>query len=88
MTGTPKKYTARAASGRNVTTVFCGDCGSPLWREGELSDPQGQRVVRVGCLDGEGAVSAAKPLVEIYTCDKAGWVGVTEEAEQFEGMFV
>lgn len=29
--GTPKRYVARADSGNDVTRVFCGDCGTPLY---------------------------------------------------------
>lgn len=86
VSGTPKRYTAKAASGRDVTTVFCGDCGSSLWREGGVTDPDAV-VVRVGSLDDEGALDGARPLAEIYTHDRAGWLGEMEGAKQFEGMF-
>jgi len=29
--GTPKRYVASADSGNDVTRVFCGDCGTPLY---------------------------------------------------------
>ncbi|KAI5245500.1 hypothetical protein E4T43_03137 [Aureobasidium subglaciale] len=83
--GTPKKYSAKAATGREVTTVFCGDCGSPLWREGEMS--KDTLVVRAGSLDDKGALTAAKPLAEVYTSDRAGWLGEQEGAKQFPEMF-
>src|SRR5690349_21080313 len=29
--GAPKRYVGRADSGNEVTRVFCGDCGSPIY---------------------------------------------------------
>src|SRR4030095_5348096 len=29
--GTPKRYSARADSGRTLNRYFCGDCGSPIY---------------------------------------------------------
>src|SRR5215470_10449486 len=29
--GAPKRYVSKADSGNEITRVFCGDCGSPLW---------------------------------------------------------
>ena len=29
--GTPKRYVAKADSGNDITRVFCGDCGTPLY---------------------------------------------------------
>jgi hypothetical protein len=53
--GMPKRYVAKADSGNDITRVFCGDCGSPLYvqvstrpdivgiRVGSLDDPSGFR---------------------------------------------
>jgi hypothetical protein len=29
--GSPKRYTAKADSGNEITRVFCGECGTPLY---------------------------------------------------------
>jgi len=29
--GTPKSYVAKADSGNDITRVFCGDCGTPIY---------------------------------------------------------
>ena len=29
--GSPKRYVAKADSGNEITRVFCGDCGTPLY---------------------------------------------------------
>ncbi|KAI4750619.1 hypothetical protein E4T52_16788 [Aureobasidium sp. EXF-3400] len=85
--GTPKKFSAKADSGRTVTTVFCGDCGSNLWREGDMSTAEGILVVRAGVLDGEGALDEAGPKAEVYTCERAGWLEKIGGSEQFEKFF-
>ena len=53
--GMPKRYVAKADSGNEITRVFCGDCGSPLYvqvstrpdivgiRVGSLDNPSGFR---------------------------------------------
>ena len=53
--GAPKRYVGKADSGNEITRVFCGDCGSPLYvqvstrpdivgiRVGSLDDPSGFR---------------------------------------------
>ena len=32
--GNPKTFTKTADSGQPITSFFCGNCGSTLWREG------------------------------------------------------
>ena len=55
--GKPKTWTKKADSGVDVTTSFCGDCGTNMWREtptfGDLND--------------------AKPDVELYAPQRASW---------------
>ncbi|KAI4719945.1 hypothetical protein E4T48_03804 [Aureobasidium sp. EXF-10727] len=87
LSGQPKKYSAKADSGRTVTTVFCGECGSSLWREGDMSTAEGILVVRVGVLDGEGVVDEARPKAELYVCGRAQWVEGVEGTEQLEKFF-
>ena len=31
--GSPKEYSKKADSGNTITSFFCGDCGTTLWRE-------------------------------------------------------
>ncbi|KAI4849540.1 hypothetical protein E4T44_03287 [Aureobasidium sp. EXF-8845] len=85
--GTPKKYSATADSGRKVTTVFCDNCGSSLWREGDMGDAEGILVVRVGALDGREELDQSGPKNELYTCERAKWLGEREGVEQFEKFF-
>jgi hypothetical protein len=53
--GTPRRFVGKSDSGNQITRVFCGDCGSPLYvqvstrpdivgiRVGTLDDPSGFR---------------------------------------------
>jgi hypothetical protein len=87
--GTPKKYTSKADSGRSVTTVFCGDCGSPLWREGEMTDPMGAVIIRAGTMDGSSGkevINEAEPAVELYAASRADWIKELDGKTQIQGM--
>ena len=69
--GVPKCYVAKAESGNEITRVFCGDCGSPLYvqvstrpdivglRVGSLDDPSGFRP------DADIFVKSAQPWVHM-----------------------
>ena len=51
--GKPKRFEAKADSGRTLYRYFCGDCGSPIYSQRENNPAM--VVVRAGTLDsGEG----------------------------------
>jgi hypothetical protein len=52
-----------------------------------MSTAEGILVVRVGVLDGEGALEEGAPKAEVYTCERAKWVGEKEGLQQFEKFF-
>ena len=64
-TGSLKTYAKKADSGNTVTSYFCGDCGSTLYRDG-ASFPDGAKVVKVGILDDSDALEKAKPQAELF----------------------
>ena len=37
VTGTPKRYAAKADSGRTLMRYFCGECGSPIYSHRETT---------------------------------------------------
>ncbi|KAL8920769.1 MAG: hypothetical protein Q9208_006099 [Pyrenodesmia sp. 3 TL-2023] len=82
--GTPKTYTKRADSGKTMTSHFCGDCGSTLWRGGETFGDA--RIVRVGVMDDAGVLNDAQPAVELYAVDRVQWVPPVAGAEQKQAM--
>jgi hypothetical protein len=42
--GTPKRYSARADSGRVLNRYFCGDCGSPIYSQREGDEDRRQHL--------------------------------------------
>jgi hypothetical protein len=69
--GAPRSYVTRAESGNEVTRLFCGECGSPIYiqvstrpdivglRVGTLDDPSGFRP------DANIFVKSAQPWVHL-----------------------
>jgi hypothetical protein len=52
-----------------------------------MSTAEGILVVRVGVLDGREALEEGGPKAEVYTCERAKWLGEREGVEQFEKFF-
>lgn len=52
-----------------------------------MSAEQGILVVRVGVLDGKEALEEGKPKAEVYTTERAGWLGEVQGCQQFEKFF-
>ena len=79
--GKPKRFDAKAASGRTLHRFFCGDCGSPIYSQRE-STP-GMVVVRAGTLDsGEGM----KITAHIWTKSARPWAYIDLASEQHPGQ--
>lgn len=83
VTGSPKAYTKTADSGKKITSYFCGDCGSTLYRDGE--NFPGMKIVKAGVLGGK-TLEASKPNVELFAPERPGWIGALEGAEQKDTM--
>jgi len=82
--GSPKEYKKTADSGNEITSYFCGDCGSTLFRAGP-SFP-GARVVKVGTLDGKDKWDVAKPGAELFAPERVAWVEKTDGTQDLKGM--
>ncbi|KAF2417410.1 hypothetical protein EJ08DRAFT_600070 [Tothia fuscella] len=82
--GTPKSIGKTAESGKEITSYFCGDCGSTLYRDGESFGDL--KIIKVGIMDDVEALAEAKPGVELYVAKRVSWVPETRGAEQKEGM--
>ncbi len=79
--GAPKVWTRDADSGRRVRCVFCPDCGSRLWHEGD--DPEaGFLTVKAGSLDDPVDVSEA---IHIWTARKMPGLAIPPGARTFPG---
>ena len=79
--GTPKRYAAKADSGRTLYRFFCGDCGSPLYSQRETNP--GMVVVRAGTLDNPGEM---KITANIWTKSARPWSYIDPASPQVPGQ--
>ncbi|KAI8626413.1 Mss4-like protein [Xylariaceae sp. FL1651] len=84
LSGTPKTISKTADSGNEITSHFCGDCGSTIWRDGPSFGDN--KCIKVGTLDDADALDKAKPGVELYTTERVSWVAEVPGAGQKPGM--
>ena len=79
--GTPKRYAAKADSGRTLYRFFCGDCGSPIYSQRETNP--GIVTVRAGTFDNAGAMKIA---THIWTSSARPWAHIDPAAQQVPGQ--
>ena len=82
--GTPKTWSKKSDSGSEVTTSFCGDCGTNMWRN--TSTFGDNRVVKTGILDNLSSLNDLKPDVELYAPQRVSWIKAVDGAKQLKGM--
>ena len=81
LSGTLRTNARTADSGNTITTHFCGDCGSLLYRTSD--GYPGTMVVKAGCIDDDGVANAGfVPEVEIFTRSRVPWMKPVEGAKQ------
>lgn len=78
VTGTPRTYSVAGNSGKPTQRSFCGDCGTPLFTQGE-SNPQFTSI-RFPSLDD---ASAFAPMLDIWTSRAQPWVCLDEKLPHF-----
>ncbi|KAI0593224.1 Mss4-like protein [Biscogniauxia sp. FL1348] len=82
--GAPKSFSKAADSGKPITSFFCPDCGTTLWRESVLFP--GSKILKAGTLDDADAITREVPTVELWTSRRPAWVpelpGTTRFSEQ------
>lgn len=79
--GTPKRYSARADSGRLLHRYFCGDCGSPVYSQRETTPET--VVVRAGLFDDAAEM---KVVANIWTKSARPWSFIDPESTQHPGQ--
>ncbi len=79
--GSPKRYEAKADSGRTLYRYFCGDCGSPIYSQ-RATTPE-TVVVRAGTLDNAGEM---KITADIWTKSAPSWSYVDPATKHFPGQ--
>ncbi|RDW88102.1 hypothetical protein BP6252_00134 [Coleophoma cylindrospora] len=82
--GTPKTISKTADTGKSITSHFCGDCGTTLFRTGD-SFP-GQVILKSGFLDDPEWVSKNKPKGELFSQQRVDYVPKVEDAQQIKAM--
>jgi hypothetical protein len=84
ISGSPKSISKTADGGNTITSYFCGDCGTTLYRDG-ASFP-GLKIVKAGVMDDVNALDEAKPGAEFYSPQRVAWVDVVGGADQKKFM--
>jgi hypothetical protein len=79
--GTPKRYDAKADSGRILHRYFCGDCGSPVYSQRQTNP--GMVVVRAGTFDNAGDM---KITTHIWTKSARPWSYMDPACTQVPGQ--
>jgi len=79
--GTPKRYDAKAESGRTLHRYFCGDCGSSIYSQ-RATTPE-TVVVRAGLFDNAGEM---KITANIWTKSARPWAYIDPASKQFPGQ--
>jgi hypothetical protein len=82
--GTPKEIAKTADGGNTITSYFCPDCGTTVFRKGKTFE--GSVIIKVGVMDDVGAFDGAKPGAELFTEHRVSWVPETTGAAQLKGM--
>jgi len=85
--GTPKEISKVADTGKPITSCFCADCGTTLFRYGDsFGGVDGMRLIKAGILDDVGVINQMKPGGELFAPERIKWVAPIEGAGQMEGM--
>jgi hypothetical protein len=82
--GKPKEISKTGDSGNKITSHFCGDCGSTLYRDGP-SFP-GLKILKAGVLDEKNALGDEKPGIELFSKQRVDWVPEIPNAAQKDTM--
>lgn len=78
VTGVPKTYVVRAASGSDSTRSFCPECGTPLFTSGD-AHPEFVSI-RFPTLD---STAEFRPVLDIWASSAQPWVCSNPEIPQY-----
>jgi hypothetical protein len=81
LSGEPRIFTRKAASGREVACAFCGECGNRIYHEPKYR--QETLNVKPGTLDDTSWLS---PALHVWTRSKQPWVPLPEGVRCLEGQ--
>lgn len=87
LSGKPKEISKVADSGKSITSSFCGDCGTTMWRHGDsFGGREGMRLIKAGILDDVNVINGIKPGAELFAPERISWVAALEGAGQLDSM--
>jgi len=78
--GTPKTISKTADTGKKITSHFCPDCGTTLFRTGE-SFPE-KHIIKAGVLDDANWLNQNVPKGELFVGKRLQWIPKIEGAAQ------
>ncbi|KIV95677.1 hypothetical protein PV10_03301 [Exophiala mesophila] len=85
--GKPKEISKTADSGKSITSGFCPDCGTTLFRYGDsFGGVDGMRIIKAGILDDVNVINSIKPGAELFSNERVSWVSAVEGAGQVNNM--
>lgn len=84
--GTLKTYAKEVATGNTMTSYFCGDCGSTLYRRSSFNDTVA--AVMIGGVDGLETIEKGKADVELFVKNRPSWMKAIEDANQEQGTWL
>lgn len=85
--GKPKELSKTADSGKSITSCFCPDCGTTLFRYGDsFGGIDGMRIIKAGILDDVNVINSIKPGAELFSNDRISWVPAIDGAGQVNNM--
>jgi hypothetical protein len=82
--GNLKATSKTADSGNIISTYFCPECGSSMYRAGPTF--AGQRVIQAGVLDDMDLLNGLQMEVELFAPQRVCWVKKVEGTDDKKGM--
>jgi hypothetical protein len=79
-----KSISKTARSGNTITTYFCPECGSSMYRAGPTFE--GMKVIQAGIIDDVNIMNDLKLDVELFAPDRLSWVPKLEGVEDKHDM--
>lgn len=84
ISGQPKTIEKKADSGKSITSFFCGDCGTTLYRQGEAF--KDMTIIKYGVMDDPKSMEDAKPGAELYAPERPSWIPQTSGTQEMKAM--
>lgn len=81
VSGSPKEWLRTHESGRIISCIFCGTCGTRLFHNPRANEAIS--IVKCGTLDSVGRL---QPVGHIWTSGAQKWFAIPTEAVSYEGQ--